>query len=363
MMRRLTMRHTVKAALVLVSLGSMTSARVARADDDLARRQVFEQGRTAMQAGRWEDARSAFQQLFGERRTYDVALQLGQAEYNLKRLRDCAEHLAYGLRTLPPREKPETAERSRQILALCKQGAGTLELRATDKGAEVFVDGKLAAETPLLTELFLEPGEHRFEVRLDGRASEAFTLQLNAGQTRTRSVELKPLIATVASAEPIVEPKQSTQPDPHSPPAAPAPQPPTHASWVPVVAGGLLSIAGLSSGVGFLLVANARENEASRIRSQVGGNGCLKPSQANAADCGRLSDLESEHDSFARLDLISFIVGGAALIGTGTYFLVARPDQARSSATASSSTSAIGPLHISANASKDAAWLRVGAVF
>jgi hypothetical protein len=354
------MRNTVKAGLVAISLSSTTSPRVARADDDLTRRQVFEQGRAAMQAGRWEDARSCFQQLWDERRTYDVALQLGQAEYNLKRLRDCAEHLAYGLRTLPPREKPETAERSRQILGLCKQGAGALELRTKDEGADVFIDGKLTAQTPLPTELFLEPGEHRFEVRLDGHGSEAFTLQINAGQTRTRTVDLAPLIATVPSAEPPVAPEPSSEAEPNPSPTAPPPLEPTHASWAPVVAGGILAIAGLSSGTGFLLVAKARENEASRIRNDVGSSGCVKPSKANAADCSRLPDLDSQHDSFERLELISFIVGGAALIGTGTYFLLARPDQAKPSSTASPLTFAsIGALRLSANLVKGAGHLRV----
>jgi hypothetical protein len=346
------MRTTVRTALLALALGGIFAARVARADDEQTRRQIFEQARSAMSAGRWQEARAGYQRLWNDRHTYDVALQLGQAEYNLKHLRDAAEHLAYGLMLLPPREKPETVERSRQLLAACRPSLGALDLRVKNQGADIIVDTKLVAEAPLVTEIFVEPGEHRFEVRLDGHASEAFTVRLDAGQTKTRVVELKPIVTSAATAEPAPR-----RPKPARPRFELPDQPPpleTHASWAPVVVGGLLTVAGLSAGLGFQLVRNARESEANRIRSNLGSNSCSQPP---VGDCQRLVELASDYDSFGKLELLSFVVGGVALVGTGTYFFVARPDQSKAA------SARLGPLHFGAHVAKGSGTLRVTAAF
>ncbi len=357
MMSPRPMRNTVRTALLAVTLATIMVPRAARADDEQTRRQTFEQARTAMQAGRWEEARSSYLQLWNDRHTYDVALQLGQAEYNLKRMRDAAEHLAYGLMLLPPREKPETAERSRQILALSKQQVGALDLRVKNKGADVIVDGKLVAEAPLVTEVFVDPGEHRFEVRLDGHASEAFTVQIDAGQTKTRSVELKTLVANDAARQPATTLGHSRPK--HKPRTTPEPaEPLSHASWAPVVAGGIVAIVGLSAGIGFQLVRTARADENLRIRRSLDNpNRCNNPG-TYVGDCNRLTELASDYDSFGQLELISFLVGGAALIGTGTYFLVARPDKGRQSSQAH-----VGPVRFNGHLAKGSASLQLVADF
>lgn len=346
------MRNYLTSTLLAFALTTAALPNVARADDEQTRRQVFEQARNAMQAGRWEEARNSYLQLWNDRHTYDVALQLGQAEYNLKRMRDAAEHLAYGLMLLPPREKPETAERSRQILTLARQQVGALDLRVKNKGADVIVDGKAVAEAPLVTEVFVDPGEHRFEVRLDGHSSEAFTLNIDAGQTKTRTVELRPLVAA--------DTRKAVRPPPAEKRALPTPPPPPpeeHASWAPVVAGGIVTLVGLSAGIGFELVRNARQNESNRIRSSLGSTSCADPGES-LSDCNRLSELASDYDSFGRLELVSFAIGGAALIGTGMYFLVARPDKGRPSKLAG-----LGPLRFDANVSRGSASIRLGADF
>jgi hypothetical protein len=352
------MRNTARTALLSLLLALLMAPRAARADDEQTRRQTFEQARSAMQAGRWEEARSSYLQLWNDRHTYDVALQLGQAEYNLKRMRDAAEHLAYGLMLLPPREKPETAERSRQILALSKQQVGALDLRVKNKGADVIVDSKLVAESPLVTEVFVDPGEHRFEVRLDGHASEAFTIQIEAGQTKSRAVELKPLVASDGTRQ-TAPPLEQPQPKRPSKASAEPPRTESHASWAPVVAGGIVAIAGLSAGIGFQLVRSARQDESDRIRSSLvrANANCNLPGES-AGDCNRLSELASDYDSFGRLELISLVVGGAALVGTGTYFLLARPDKDRPTAQGH-----LGPLRFDAHLGRGSGSLQLMADF
>ncbi|HEY5957176.1 MAG TPA: PEGA domain-containing protein, partial [Polyangiaceae bacterium] len=299
----------------------------AHADDEQARRQTYEQAREAILAGRWEDARSLFHDLWKSRRTYDVALQLGQAEYNLKRYRDAAEHLAFGLMLLPPREKAATAERSQQLLTRCKQEVGAIDLRIKNKGADVLVDGQIVAESPLVTEVFVDPGTHSVAVRLSGHQTASFTIQVEAGEILARAVELRPLVAA-STADPSITPPGPAQAKGPPSPAAPSPPPslPSHdASWLPVVAGGALAIAGISSGIGFHLVRGARKDESMRIRDDVPG-GCVSPTADAASTCHRLREIASDYDRYGRLELVSFILGGAALLGSGTYFMLYRPD-------------------------------------
>lgn len=316
----------ITACLVFGVMGSLAPG-MARADDDQARRQVYEQARDAFQAQQWEQARAFYGQLWNERHTYDVALQLGLTEFNLKRLRDAAEHLAYGLMLLPPREKAETAERAEQILGLCKLEVGTVDLRVKNKGADVFVDGAFVTSAPLVTEIFVEPGEHAFEVRLEGHAPEAFTLMLDAGQATARVVELKPLVAQNAAAPATPTPTRSVASPTKLPTSAPVAT--SHASWTPILASGLLTIVGVSAGVGFQLVRNAREDESERIRADLSRNQCAGSSPGLPDGCDRLKELAADFDRYGRFELASFIVGGLALIGGSTYFVLARPDRAK----------------------------------
>ena len=349
------MTSKVCNALLSLVVAACVVPRLARAEDEQTRRHTFEQARSAMQASRWEEARTSYTQLWNDRRTYDVALQLGQAEYNLKRMRDACEHLGYGLMLLPPREKPETAERSRQILGLCKQQVGALDLRVKNKGADVIVDGKISASAPLVTEIFVDPGEHRFEVRLDGHASEAFTVQLEAGQSKSRSVELKPLVPGEAQREPVRAKPVRHKPSEKMP--EPLAAPTTHASWAPIVAGSIVALAGVGAGVGFQLVRDARQSESERIRGSLGTKQC-GTTGAPVGDCNRLTDLASDYDSFGTLELVSLVVGGAALVGTATYFFVARPDQTRPVRQAY-----LGPLRFRSHLAKGSAGVTFSADF
>jgi hypothetical protein len=344
------MYKTARNALIVILLGNTTVTRVAHANDEQSRRQIYEQAREAIQSGRWEEARSLFQELWNSRRTYDVALQLGQAEYNLKRYRDAAEHLAFGLMLLPPREKAATAERSQQLLNRCKQEVGAIDLRIKNKGADVLVDGQTVAESPLVTEIFVEPGMHSVSVQLGGHHPTSFTIQLAAGETQRRTVELKPLSATTGEPSTASRDAQTDRPEPiDSPPALPT----HHASWVPVVVGGALALAGISTGLGFQLVRNARHDESQRMRADLQGS-CATPTASNADTCRRLYEIASDYDRYGRVELGSLVLGGAALLGTGAYFLIARPDQATAATEARR-----GPLRFGADITRDSAALRL----
>jgi tetratricopeptide (TPR) repeat protein len=347
-------RETIRIALLALCLFGALTPREANAEDDATRGRLFDEALTAAQAGRWEEALVVYERLWNERRAYDVALLLGQAEYNLKRYRAAAEHLSYGLGSLPASGSPQVAERSRQILDLCKEQVGTLNLQVKNKGAEILINGEVIAEAPLITPVFVNPGEHRFEVRLAGHVPERFTMMLEAKQSKSRSVELKPLVPEERSVEPAPKLTEITAP--------PAP-PESHASWTPVIVGGIVTLAGLSAGVAFEFARQAADDRATRIRDGLIAkthvtNPCLIPVKESVSECNRILDGLKDYDRYGKMELVSFIVSGAALVGTGGYFLLARPDQA-----SSARRGMLGPLHVDARYGKGSGYLGISTPF
>src|SRR4029078_1788111 len=67
-------------------------------------RELLQQGIAAIESGSFESARQTLLEAWKLQRSYDVAGALGQAELELKRNRDAAEHLDYSIRDFPPSE-------------------------------------------------------------------------------------------------------------------------------------------------------------------------------------------------------------------------------------------------------------------
>ena len=308
-------------ALALTSLSSLP----ARAETEQDRRATFESARDAMQDKHWQEAHRLFMALWEKQRTYDVALHLGQVEYHLKSFREAAAHIDYGLMLLPPREKPEIAERSRAILDLCKQELGTLELRVKTKGATLLIDGAVVAEAPLVTDTYVEPGKHRFDVQLEGYLPETWEAEFAKGGSQQRIVQLKP-----DPAAPTANTTASLGLSPATT-AIPVDAAPHKASWTPVIVGGALSLVGLGTGLGLALVRGGLTNDANDLRNQVGERGCVNPSNDTISNaCRQLQDKNSKYDTYGTLEGVSFAFGSAALVATATYFFIARPDRVKS---------------------------------
>jgi len=73
------------------------------ADGDETRvRSLYRKAAAAFGAGKYEDAQVLLLEAWHLRRSYDVAAALGQAELELKRYRDAAEHLQYAVKNFAP---------------------------------------------------------------------------------------------------------------------------------------------------------------------------------------------------------------------------------------------------------------------
>jgi hypothetical protein len=319
------MKNTYRGVALALALTSLSSL-PAHAQNEQERRSTFESARNAMQAKRWEEAYRLFRGLWQKQHTYDVALSLGQVEYHLSLFRDAATHLDYGLMLLPPREKPEIAERSRAILALCKQEVGTVGLRVKNKGAALFIDGVAVAEAPLVTDTYVEPGKHQFEVRLDGYQSEQWEAVFVKGDTVSRLVQLKPTTepSPQAASALVLSPAVTTEP---------LDTVPRHASWSPVVVGGALSLIGVGTGLVLAVVRGGLTDDARTLRSKLGESNqrCVNPTDSNiTALCDRLQSKNNDYDKYGVFEGAAFALGGVALVATATYYLIARPDKVHS---------------------------------
>ncbi|WP_437976408.1 PEGA domain-containing protein [Sorangium sp. So ce295] len=96
--------------------------------------------------------------------TFDVAYNLGNTEYQLKKHKEAATYLSFALRNWPllkgvAKLKPN----AEKWLAESRAQVGALKVSVTVAGAEVLVDGKSVGRAPLEGEVFVDPGEHRVE--------------------------------------------------------------------------------------------------------------------------------------------------------------------------------------------------------
>lgn len=286
------------------------------------RRQTFDLALRELEAQNWQKARELFAQLWMSKPSYDVALNLGLAEYNLGSYREAAEYLAYGLENLPPREKPEMAARAEQILELCRRRLGTLKLELANDAAEVLVDDRVVPPVARVADLFVMPGTHRFEVRLPGFEPERWTLSLRAGERQRRSVVLLPERGP-DGAPPLVS---ASAPGAAPTASANASERGVFRGWTPVAVGGAITVLGAGAGLVLQWLRDGQSEEAETLRRKVGDGGCYGAA-AISSDCVALRDANRSYDLYGRFELGSFVLSGFALVGTATYFFVVRPDR------------------------------------
>ncbi|MGK3997090.1 PEGA domain-containing protein [Sorangium sp. So ce1024] len=266
--------------------------------------------------------------------TFDVAYNLGNTKYQLKKHREAAQHLSFALRHWPlvktvAKLKP-TAE---QRLAESRAQVGAVKVTVGAAGAEVLVDGKAVGKSPLEGEVFVEPGEHRVEARLEGYAPASETVQVGKGG----AVEVKLVMAQAPSEAPGAAPvaragEGASVPDAGAGapaaglglggPVEPVP-PPEKRSWVPVIALGAASAVGLGVGIGMTVASN---NASADGRAQAdailrAGGGCPDAPPAHEQACSELRATASRVDTFGRAATVAYAASGALAIAAVTYAL------------------------------------------
>lgn len=193
------------APLAAQTTASPTDAQRARA------REHYGEGQTHFDAGRFEDARAAFEAAYREVPNPVVLLGVASAEERLGRLLDAARTLRRYLRERV--DAPDRAAIEERIATLDPSGAtaeeasppaSSIRVTSSPEGAAIVADGQA---TGLMTpaELTVAPGEHTVTLTLDGHESISETIVIASGETSEWAPTLTPTPAVPSEEDSGVE--------------------------------------------------------------------------------------------------------------------------------------------------------------
>ena len=185
------------------------------------------------------------------------------------------------------------------------------------EGAEVRVNGRSVGRSPLTEEVLVAPGPVRVEVLLDGRSlGQASLTEVARGSTTRVTLEVKEKKAEVLGAGVAKGPTADTGAS-----ARAGADPGVTKSLVPVWIGFGATAVGLGVGIAFTAVSNGASGDVDEIGAELDRAGARCPSTAYGARCDDLQGALTRLDTFGNGAIVAFGLAGAALVGTGVYWL------------------------------------------
>jgi len=279
--------------------------------------EFYDKGVTAAVQGRWEEARTAFLEAWRLKQHWQIAVNLGQAELNVGKSRDAAEHLSYFLREATG-IGPADRKHAEEMLAQARAKVGVLWISVNQPGAEIFVDGAVVGKAPLEGEVLVEPGARVVEARLQGVGAVKETREIAAGGEgkvdlylastpgKTRPAALLPGLnqnsATVGE-----RPKKSF-----------------------IIAGATAGAIAAAGGIGFAVASQIKKSASHDLE------GLSAPCRAGAdtSECKKQFDkLQTQKMTYAWSSIGSFVLAGAIGVGTVVYSLRSSPPAGTKKAT------------------------------
>jgi tetratricopeptide (TPR) repeat protein len=225
---------------------------LAQSGGDQARaRELYEQGTEAAEQGDLDSAIDALSRSHAllplPGTLYDLALYQERAGNSVEALTCWAELIdRFG-------DRISSQARTLALGQIERLGANAARVVVTTEppGALLVVDGEERGPTPLERPIFLEPGTHRFEARLEGYAPAEIVRDLEGGSEREVVLVLPEIVD-----EPAVPPPEAVETlEPADPDSDDAPTPRRRGFWRgpwPWVIGGLLLVgAGVTIGAVF----------------------------------------------------------------------------------------------------------------
>ncbi|XXY18895.1 PEGA domain-containing protein [Sorangium sp. So ce216] len=297
----------------------------------------YRQGLRLYSDGKYAEAEAALESAWELNPTFDVAYNIGNTEYKLKKHREAAQYLSFALRHWPlMKAAAKLKVTAEQRLAESRAQVGAVTVTVGVAGAEVLVDGKAVGRAPLEGEVFVEPGEHRVEARLEGYAPASETVKVAKGGSAEVALVMAAAKSEAQGATPVAKAAEGSAPGAgagapaaQEPPAAPVePEPPKEErSWVPVIALGAASVVGIGVGLGTTFASNAASDEAHRQSAAIieGRGQCVMPESSWAGPCEQVRNDASRADTLGNVARVAFIASGAFAIAAATYVLWPKP--------------------------------------
>jgi hypothetical protein len=261
----------------------------------------FQEGIRAVAQKQWADAEGRFLAAWALNPSYDVAANLGQTQYRLGKYREAAQHLAYAAKSWPLVGKKEPRELAEKRLAELRALLGSLTIAVDVPGATVLVDGTAIGRSPVEMEVFVDPGAHTVEAKLDGYDDAKVMVDVGKGAKASPTLKMvrRALVQgeAAAPATPVVEKRPM---------------------WPAIVGGGVGGVL-LIGGIAFTVASNGHRADSRSLQQQIDatGRGCVNG--ANGVTCGKLDDALSKTDTARKVAITGYVGAGALVAGTVAY--------------------------------------------
>ncbi|WP_437807993.1 hypothetical protein [Sorangium sp. So ce1078] len=292
-----------------------------------AEHDLQQQAQRLVAEGRIADARDVHLTLWRLSRSASDAFNVGMLSFRIREFATAAEFLAIYFDMVGTPDAPKIRvppghrdryEAARASFAEARRHIGMLEVRVSDPGADVLVDGRQVGVSPLKHPVFVAPGQHRVAAQLGG-AKVGDVVAVEAGGERTVRLVFVPAQPAAPPLRPMASSGRGSSP------AAPLrSQPGPKLRWWTV--GGL---AATSAALGVLGgVSVDRANDAAGDRTAAlhhvrweNAHGC-----PGASACGDFTAADGRAKTWTAISVGSFIGAGLAVAGAGAAAYLLAPE-------------------------------------
>jgi hypothetical protein len=330
-------RQSAAIALLAATLVFSSSAGAQTGGGDARANAFVTQAKAALAAGNAHEALRDFRDAWALAKTPEIAGNLATIEASFSRHRDAAEHFQFALSHLPSDATTEQKQAVAAGLDTEKQQVVTLVIRGAPVGARLLIDGEPFGTAPYTDNLYAEPGRHDVRAEAPGYQTLTERVDGSAGVTLAVQVALRPIDASPAAFS-SERPGQGADTEP------PGLGRTVKRSPVVLALGSGVTVVGAALGTVFLLKANSAQDEASRDGGALKGANACGTNTPYVTQCDALHKANAAIDRDRNIAVASFVVGGAAAVGSLVYWVWPRakaPTSAHASAIVSPGYAAV----------------------
>jgi hypothetical protein len=166
--------------------------------------EMYQQANALYLDQKFAEAYILYKAAWSLRPNYKLAGNLGNCEYDLRKYRDAAEHLAFALRENPEQGIAATKTFFAERLADATRYVGTLEVSVDNAAiADLFVDNEYVGKLPRAYPIYVSPGSHVIFAR-NNTAANSVRLEIKKGETQRITLHILP------PPTPLAPPVEST---------------------------------------------------------------------------------------------------------------------------------------------------------
>ncbi|WP_437766119.1 hypothetical protein WMF27_26245 [Sorangium sp. So ce281] len=278
-------------------------------------REMLDEAKRLLDEGRLADARDIHLTLWGLTKSASDAFRVGMLSFRLHDFERAAEFLSIYFDMVGTPDAPkiwvppgfkESYELARADFAEARRHVGALDVRVSEPGAAVLVDGRQVGVSPLPRSVYVAPGQHRVSGQRVGEQIET-TAGVDAGGERTVWLVFTRARAEVPAHPPVS--KVASRPVAAPPPSTPSPA----LRWWTV--GALATTSAALATVGALSVVEANDAAEQRDAAFRRARWEVFHCQPGLPACDAYADADRRTKTFAALSVGAFVGAGLSAGG------------------------------------------------